>query len=48
MATRFHVDLAASDEPFDVWFKAQVLEVTGVDCNGPMPPMPKQVVNWSR
>jgi hypothetical protein len=40
--------LAASSEPFDVWFKERVLEITGVDCNEPMPSSPKQVLNWSR
>jgi len=40
--------LAASTEPFDVWFKQQVLDITGMDCDQPMPPSPKQVLDWSR
>jgi len=45
---KVHEALAASKEPFDVWFKDQVMEVTGVDCNQPMTSLPKQVLSWSR
>ena len=42
-------NLAASEEPFDLWFKEQILELTGIDCTQPMPGgMPKQVLNWSK
>ena len=47
-ADKVFENLAASTEPFDVWFKQQVLEITGVDCNEPTPPAPKQVLSWSR
>src|SRR5688500_6427202 len=41
-------NLSESERPFDVWFKQQVLEITGVNCDEPMPPAPKQVLSWSR
>ncbi len=41
--------LAASQEPFDVWFKQQVLEIHGVDFNQPLPgPLPELVFDWAR
>lgn len=42
-------NLAQSDEPFDMWFKDQILEITGIDCTQPMPGgLPKQVLSWSK
>lgn len=39
--------LAASQEPFDVWFKQQVFNIHGVDFNQPLPgPMPQLLFNW--
>ena len=39
--------LAASQEPFDVWFKQQVLEMHGVDFNQPLPgPLPELLFDW--
>ena len=33
--------VAASNHPFDVWFKEHVQEVHGLDFSGPMPPLPE-------
>jgi hypothetical protein len=42
-------NLAGSTEPFDMWFKAQILELTGVDTEQPMPGgVPKKVLDWSK
>ena len=39
--------LAAAHEPFDVWFKQQVLEIFGVDFNQPpSDPPPELVLEW--
>lgn len=41
-------NLAQSQEPFDLWFKEQILELTGIDCTQPMPGgLPKQVLSWA-
>jgi len=38
----FFGGLAASQEPFDVWFKQQIKELHGVDFNQPLPgPLPE-------
>jgi hypothetical protein len=40
--------LATSQEPFDVEFRAWVLDVYGIDLTQPMPaPLPEQVLDWS-
>jgi hypothetical protein len=42
-------NLKESSEPFDLWFKEQILDITGVDVSdGPGGPMPKQILAWSR
>lgn len=41
-------NLAESQEPLDVWFKEQVLELTGIDCNQPMGDAPEQIAAWER
>lgn len=33
--------LAASDHPFDAWFKGKAAEIHGIDFSGPMPPPPE-------
>jgi hypothetical protein len=39
---------AKSKEPFDVWFKEQALQVSGVDLSKPMDgPMPEQIFNMA-
>src|SRR5215470_2988495 len=39
--------LGTSQEPFDVWFRAQVLEVHGVDFSQPPAgPLPEAIVDW--
>jgi hypothetical protein len=39
--------LAESSEPFDVWFRQQALEVSGVDLGSPAEePPPEVVVDW--
>lgn len=45
---RVHAALAVSQEPFDVWFRAQVLDITGIDISTPLPNLPSQVLAWSR
>lgn len=41
-------NLAEAQDPLDVWFKQQVLELTGVDCNQPMGDLPEQIAAWER
>jgi hypothetical protein len=36
---------AASQDPFDVWFKQSVKEFTGIDCGQPLPPL-EQLLDW--
>lgn len=43
-----HAALAASDEPFDVWFRSQVLDITGIDISTPLGGLPTQVLAWSK
>jgi hypothetical protein len=43
-----HKGLAVSTEPFDVWFREQVLDITGLDISTPMPSLPAQILSWSR
>jgi len=39
---------AQSNEPFDLWFKQRVKEVSGVDLGEPMPgPLPEIIFDWS-
>lgn len=40
--------LASSQEPFDVWFREQVLDTTGVDLAQPGGSLPTQILNWSK
>ncbi len=43
----FMQNLAASDHPFDQWFKSKISEFHGIDFSKPPPgPMPEQVINW--
>ena len=40
--------LATSQEPFDVEFRAFVLDIYGIDLTKPMPaPLPEQLMDWS-
>ena len=40
--------LAESNDPFDVWFRQRVREVSGVDLSAPMPgPLPEIIFDWS-
>lgn len=41
-------NLAEAQDPLDVWFKEQVLELTGIDCNEPMGDLPEQIAAWER
>jgi hypothetical protein len=36
-----------SQESFDVWFKEEVAEITGVDLNQPPESMPEVLFDWS-
>lgn len=40
--------LATSEEPFDVWFREQVLETTGVDLANPLAGFPPRIFHWTR
>jgi hypothetical protein len=45
---RLFEQLATSQEPFDVDFRAFVLDVYGIDLSQPLPgPLPEQVLDWS-
>jgi hypothetical protein len=44
---RLFEQLATSQEPFDVEFRAWVLDVYGLDLTKPPPPLPEQVLDWS-
>ena len=40
-------DLATDTSEFGTWFRAQVLDITGVDLGAPLEgPLPDVVVNW--
>ena len=39
--------LGASQDPFDIWFREQVLDVHGMDLAKELPPSPQQVVDWT-
>lgn len=47
---KVHAALAASQEPFDIWFRAQVLDCTGIDISTPpsAEALPTKIFNWSR
>lgn len=45
---KVHAALAVSQEPFDVWFRAQILDLTGIDISTPLQGLPTQILNWSR
>jgi hypothetical protein len=38
--------LASSTNPFDVWFKASVLDITGVDFGQPIPAMSETLIDY--
>ena len=40
--------LGSSQEPFDVWFRSEVLANTGVDLSVPPPGLPTQIFAWQR
>jgi hypothetical protein len=45
---RTFADIGASQEPFDLWFRALILEVCGLDLSQPPPgPPPRQILDWS-
>jgi hypothetical protein len=37
---------AASTDPFDVWFKESVLDITGVDFGQPIPAMSETLIDY--
>ena len=41
--------LAASEEPFDIWFRDQCQDITGIDMKQmSMPALPEQVFTWAK
>ena len=40
--------LAESQEPFDVWFRGEVLKTTGVDLANPPAGLPERIFHWKR
>ena len=40
-------NLAASDEPFDVWFRKTVREGSGIDLTQPLSGLPECILRWS-
>ncbi|MCC6403879.1 MAG: hypothetical protein IT207_07700 [Fimbriimonadaceae bacterium] len=45
---RVHDALAVSEEPFDVWFRSQILDLTGIDISTPLPGLPEQILAWNK
>lgn len=45
---KVHDALAVSDEPFDVWFREQILDLTGIDISTPLPSLPTQIWSWNK
>jgi hypothetical protein len=43
-----HAALAVSEEPFDIWFREQVMDIAGIDITTPFPALPSQILSWSR
>ena len=39
---------AGSSDPFDVWFKTQAQEISGIDFSQPMPVLPEHIFAWKR
>ena len=37
---------AASNDPYDKWFKQQAGVMTGLDFNTPIPTLPEQIFEW--
>jgi hypothetical protein len=43
------IDLATAQDEFTVWFRAQLLEITGVDLSAPPgAPPPEIIFDWTR
>lgn len=40
--------LASSQDDFDVWFRSQVLDTTGIDLTQPLPGLPPRIFHWTR
>lgn len=40
--------LAISEEPFDIWFRDQIQNVTGVDMSKPPEGWSERIFNWER
>lgn len=39
--------IASSQDPFDVWFREQAKDITGVDFSQPLPgPLPEVYIDW--
>jgi hypothetical protein len=44
--TRAFRDWAASDHPFDRWFKQKAGAICGLDFNQPLPQLPEMLFDW--
>jgi hypothetical protein len=43
------VNLAVSEEPFDLWFKTQLFDITGYDMNNPpQTAPPEMIMQWQK
>src|SRR5581483_6045275 len=38
---------AASQDPFDLWYKQQVHTLSGIDMSQPPPGLPEQIFDWA-
>lgn len=45
---KVHEALAVSQEPFDIWFREQILDLTGIDISTPLGNLPEQILEWSK
>lgn len=45
---KVHKALADCTDEFDMWFKEQVKDCTGVDLSLPIEQLPSQILSWSR
>ena len=42
------VGLATADDEFAVWYRTQILEITGIDLSNPPSSLPERIFDWKR